>query len=81
MFSRKIMTKPALLATTIFALLASSIAQNTTQTPPAKVIPAELVIAQAASIGKRKGNNILVIFHASWCGWCHTRRQTHQVQL
>ena len=71
MFSRKIMTKPTLLATTIFALLASSIAQNTTQTPPAKVIPAELVIAQAASIGKRKGNNILVIFHASWCGWCH----------
>jgi len=34
--------------------------------PPA----AESVLAAAAKAGKPGKKNILVVFHASWCGWC-----------
>jgi thiol-disulfide isomerase/thioredoxin len=29
------------------------------------------LIAKAQSDAKKGGKNVLVIFHASWCGWCH----------
>lgn len=32
--------------------------------------PAEAVLAAAANAGKAGKKNILVVFHASWCGWC-----------
>ncbi|MBI5444398.1 MAG: thioredoxin family protein [Deltaproteobacteria bacterium] len=32
--------------------------------------PAESVLAAAARDGKSGKRSILVIFHASWCGWC-----------
>jgi thiol-disulfide isomerase/thioredoxin len=35
-------------------------------TPP----PAESVLAAAAKAGQPEKKNILVVFHASWCGWC-----------
>jgi thiol-disulfide isomerase/thioredoxin len=31
---------------------------------------AESVLAEAAKAGKPGKKNILVVFHASWCGWC-----------
>jgi thiol-disulfide isomerase/thioredoxin len=31
---------------------------------------AESVLADAAKAGKQGKRNILVVFHASWCGWC-----------
>jgi thiol-disulfide isomerase/thioredoxin len=31
---------------------------------------AEWVLASAAKAGKPGKRNILVVFHASWCGWC-----------
>ena len=31
---------------------------------------AESVLAAAAKAGKPGKKNILVVFHASWCGWC-----------
>ena len=31
---------------------------------------AESVLADAAKAGKPGKKNILVVFHASWCGWC-----------
>jgi len=34
--------------------------------PPA----AESVLASAAKAGKPGKKNVLVVFHASWCGWC-----------
>ena len=46
-----------------WALLSSPIAQ-------ADPLPAEAVLAAAAKAGKPGKKNILVVFHASWCGWC-----------
>lgn len=31
---------------------------------------AEAVLAAAAKAGRPEKKNILVVFHASWCGWC-----------
>ena len=31
---------------------------------------AEAVLAAAAKAGQPEKKNILVVFHASWCGWC-----------
>ena len=29
------------------------------------------LLAKASQDGAKSGKNVLVIFHASWCGWCH----------
>ena len=29
------------------------------------------LISKAQNDAKKGGKNVLVIFHASWCGWCH----------
>lgn len=29
------------------------------------------VMAKSMADAKKGGKNVLVIFHASWCGWCH----------
>jgi len=36
------------------------------QTPP----PADEVVKQACSKAAKEKKNVLLIFHASWCGWC-----------
>jgi thioredoxin-related protein len=33
--------------------------------------PATAVMANAQATAKKEGKNVMVIFHASWCGWCH----------
>jgi thioredoxin-related protein len=35
------------------------------------VSKSDLLIANAEQNGVKSGKNVLVIFHASWCGWCH----------
>ena len=29
------------------------------------------ILAKASQDSAKSGKNVLVIFHASWCGWCH----------
>jgi thiol-disulfide isomerase/thioredoxin len=36
--------------------------------PPA---PAASVLANAEAKAKQSHKNVMLIFHASWCGWCH----------
>jgi thioredoxin-related protein len=40
--------------------------------PPVSLpAPAEALLKQAENQAQTEGKNVLVIFHASWCGWCH----------
>ncbi|HTE25279.1 thioredoxin family protein [Flavitalea sp.] len=32
---------------------------------------ADKIIADAQAVAAKENKNIFVIFHASWCGWCH----------
>jgi len=36
-----------------------------------KVLPADKVIQTAVSKAQKEKKKIILIFHASWCGWCH----------
>lgn len=49
-----------------FALLLSLLGSHV-QTPP----PAAKVVADAQSVARSSNRNVMVLFHASWCGWCH----------
>ena len=54
----------------IFAgLLALSFALSAFASEGAK--PASVILADASAIAKRDHKTVMVIFHASWCGWCH----------
>ena len=51
-------------------LLALTILSSTliAQSPP---LPAEKVMELTIERATKENKNILLIFHASWCGWCH----------
>ncbi|MEJ0102395.1 MAG: thioredoxin family protein [Bacteroidota bacterium] len=33
--------------------------------------PAEAVLKNAYALAAKENKNVFIIFHASWCGWCH----------
>jgi thioredoxin-related protein len=37
------------------------------QQPPS----AETVLKEASQVAAKENKNVFIIFHASWCGWCH----------
>ena len=37
------------------------------QSPPS----ADAVLNEAYSVAAKENKNVFVLFHASWCGWCH----------
>jgi len=34
-------------------------------------LPADEVLQQAMQQASKEKKNVIIIFHASWCGWCH----------
>ncbi len=47
-----------------FALVTGAVAKD-------KVLPAEKIMNKAYAQAKKENKKVFVIFHASWCGWCH----------
>lgn len=37
----------------------------------AQPMPADVVLKKACEQAKQENKNVLLMFHASWCGWCH----------
>ena len=36
-----------------------------------KTTSAEVIIREACSLAAKERKNVFILFHASWCGWCH----------
>lgn len=53
-----------------FALLASSLLSSAVagQTTP---VTADAILQEAKKLASKENKNILILFTASWCGWCH----------
>src|SRR6516162_5633327 len=34
-------------------------------------LPADQILQEAMQLAAKEKKNVLIIFHASWCGWCH----------
>jgi thioredoxin-related protein len=50
-----------------FVLVLLSFLDVYAQSPP----PADKVLKEAMQRAGREHKNVFIIFHASWCGWCH----------
>jgi thioredoxin-related protein len=50
----------------LLAVLSFALIGNAQQTPSAAV-----VLKEARAKAAKENKNVMVIFHASWCGWCH----------
>ncbi len=41
------------------------------QPAPATVPSADEIMKEAYALAAKEHKNVLIMFHASWCGWCH----------
>jgi len=62
------MKKLLLLSFSLCCFIMASFQQpiSAQQTPSA-----DKILADARSVATKENKNVFVIFHASWCGWCH----------
>ena len=54
-----------------FAITALSIIYVNVVIGQTKPASAEVIIKEAEAEAAKTNKNVFVIFHASWCGWCH----------
>jgi len=60
-----------ILGLALLSMTLGAVAQGPHISKPGALPPsANMVLAAAESQAKEEGKNVLVIFHASWCGWC-----------
>ncbi|MFB6458052.1 thioredoxin family protein [Chitinophaga sp. Hz27] len=36
-----------------------------------QMLPADQVLKEASALAAKEQKNVFLMFHASWCGWCH----------
>jgi thioredoxin-related protein len=44
---------------------------NVQEDPPEQPYPADYILETAMKVAKKEKKNIFIMWHASWCGWCH----------
>ncbi len=59
------------LATLVLMMAPSGFAQP-------KVKPANLLLKEAEALAGKTNRNVFIIFHASWCGWCHKMAERYE---
>ena len=52
----------------LLSFLTLMVSNSVAQSQP---LPATLVLKEAVNKATKENKKILLIFHASWCGWCH----------
>ena len=60
----------ALMSGRVMAQTEAKPAPATSDAQPAQPLPAAQLMASAQAQAGKEHKNILVMFHASWCGWC-----------
>ena len=55
--------KPLFVFVIAFVYAMTSVAQSTPT--------ADAILKEACTKAAKENKNVMVIFHASWCGWCH----------
>jgi thioredoxin-related protein len=55
----------------LLLLIGVSLKLNAQPSPPVVPASAESVMKEACALASKENKKVFIIFHASWCGWCH----------
>jgi thiol-disulfide isomerase/thioredoxin len=57
--------------TKLFTIIMLHVLGSTYVIGQSKALPAEMIVKEALADATNTHKNVFIIFHASWCGWCH----------